>query len=485
MSGLFLRWNLFLLICLPGYVYSAVSDTGSIRLTIGDFVSLKGKVIVLLYDSVAINNLKAPAFKQKTVNLTQDRIYVEFDSVPVGMYAVAVIHDKNENGRNDYFTEDYGYSNGVTAESFKPTRKKAAFYFGGDTLDLFIRIENELAGRTQNARKRTRIAPVFAYTPETSLLFGVNYIRLFRPPSKDSSSRTSYVDFFAAGTLKKQFIFEQNYTVFSRGEKYMFIGYSTFQKYPQYYYGVGNDLPASNKEEVDYSQLKLDQLALRNVYKKIYVGAGFRFSTIYNVSSSPTGVLLEKNTVGANGSLVSGLQFAFSSDNRNSIYNASTGHLVRIKTALYRPAFGSRYNFSSLEIDLRKFIKPFAGRKDVLAVQFYGFFSFGNVPWSEMGALGSDMIMRGYYSGRYRDKEYAAIQAEYRLNISPFLGFTFFAGTGEVSQAMKNFSWDGLKPNAGVGYRLSLDRQERINLRIDLGYGKNISNVYVTVTEAF
>jgi len=38
-------------------------------------------------------------------------------------------------------------------------------------------------------------------------------------------------------------------------------------------------------------------------------------------------------------------------------------------------------------------------------------------------------------------------------------------------------------PNAGIGYRLEL--QPRMNLRIDLGIGKNSSGLYFNMTEAF
>ena len=38
-------------------------------------------------------------------------------------------------------------------------------------------------------------------------------------------------------------------------------------------------------------------------------------------------------------------------------------------------------------------------------------------------------------------------------------------------------------PNTGVGYRLEL--QPRMNLRIDFGIGKNSSELYFNMTEAF
>jgi len=468
--------------------YTSYAQHGIIEVTAGDLTSLKGSIIIELLDSATVYNRKSKyVFKQKTIRVTSQRMVVRLDSVPAGLYTIAVIHDVNQNGKLDYFTEDYGYSNAAISGGYgPPSRIKSSFHFNGDSLALFVHMENELAGKTMNDRKRTALTPVSSYTPETSVMLGANFIHLFRSASKDSiARRTSYIDFFTAVTLKKQFILENNYLIFDKNEKYMFIGYSIFQKFPQYYYGVGNNLPASNKELISYNILRLDHLVLRNVYKKMYIGAGFTLTDTYNVSGLSDGLPQENQVIGANGAFVSGIQAAVSSDNRNSIYNTSKGHLVRVKFVTYDKALGSQYNFYTFETDIRKFIRPFKKRKDILAFQAYGFFSSGQVPWNEMGALGSDMIMRGYYSGRYRDKNYAAIQAEYRLQLNNIFGLTFFAGTGEVAAKMNQFTFNGLKPNAGAGARLMLDRQERLNLRFDIGFGKNTSNIYISVTEAF
>ena len=120
-----------------------------------------------------------------------------------------------------------------------------------------------------------------------------------------------------------------------------------------------------------------------------------------------------------------------------------------------------------------------------MALQAYGYFTEGNVPWSEMGALGSDVIMRGYYSGRYRDKNYIAAQAEYRVPLNKVSGFVFFAGFGEVAHTLNAFTVQGLKPDAGLGYRFTVDRRERLNIRLDYGIGRNTTNFYFTIAEAF
>ncbi len=159
--------------------------------------------------------------------------------------------------------------------------------------------------------------------------------------------------------------------------------------------------------------------------------------------------------------------------------------MARVKYGVYSPFTGSAYQYTTLEADLRGFIKPIADKDHVLAAQAYGYFSTGNVPWNEMGALGSDMIMRGYYSGRYRDKNYMAAQIEYRYAINKQYGLVAFAGLGEVAGAVSGFNTQGIKPNGGLGFRFKLDRSERLNLRLDWGFGQQTNNFYFTVAEAF
>jgi len=79
--------------------------------------------------------------------------------------------------------------------------------------------------------------------------------------------------------------------------------------------------------------------------------------------------------------------------------------------------------------------------------------------------------MRGYYSGRYRDHNYAAAQIEYRKVFNRMFGLVIFAGAGEVASEIKQITFQELKPNGGVGFRIKMARSERVNLRMDTGLG--------------
>ena len=68
-----------------------------------------------------------------------------------------------------------------------------------------------------------------------------------------------------------------------------------------------------------------------------------------------------------------------------------------------------------------------------MAFQFLGNFNEGDVPVRSMANMGSGSIMRGYYEGRYTDKNMLAFQAEMRQHLIRRLGMVAFAGVGRVA----------------------------------------------------
>ena len=94
--------------------------------------------------------------------------------------------------------------------------------------------------------------------------------------------------------------------------------------------------------------------------------------------------------------------------------------------------------------------------------------------------------MRGYYFGRYRDRNMIAFQTEYRFPLFWRLGGVGFVGFGDVASDMTEFKMNQFKYNVGFGLRFMFDRQEKINARLDFGLCEGgSSGIYAMVVEAF
>ncbi|MEO6850872.1 MAG: polymerase, partial [Mucilaginibacter sp.] len=113
----------------------------------------------------------------------------------------------------------------------------------------------------------------------------------------------------------------------------------------------------------------------------------------------------------------------------------------------------------------------------------------GRSPFYLLPALGSDEMMRGYYNGRYRDRNFIAGQTELRYRISNRIGIVGFIGAGEVAHA--SFSFNTLKPNYGGGLRYFFDTEKGLSIRADYGFGQKPtgetrqSGLYVALGQAF
>jgi outer membrane protein assembly factor BamA len=113
----------------------------------------------------------------------------------------------------------------------------------------------------------------------------------------------------------------------------------------------------------------------------------------------------------------------------------------------------------------------------------------GQSPFYLLPALGSDEMMRGYYDGRYRDRNYLAGQTELRYRVSKRFGLDGFAATGEVFHT--SFDTHNLLPDYGGGIRYFFDVQKGLTIRMDYGVGEKRPSesreqgLYIALGEAF
>jgi hypothetical protein len=94
--------------------------------------------------------------------------------------------------------------------------------------------------------------------------------------------------------------------------------------------------------------------------------------------------------------------------------------------------------------------------------------------------------MRGYYEGRFRDRNQTFIQGEIRYPIYRFLQGVCFAGAGTVAPSIGDYSMRDLKYSAGAGFRILLSKKEKLSLRVDYGVGMGRNRgLYIQLGEAF
>ena len=115
-----------------------------------------------------------------------------------------------------------------------------------------------------------------------------------------------------------------------------------------------------------------------------------------------------------------------------------------------------------------------------------GEFLSGEVPFQQLALIGGPRRMRGFFEGRFRDKSLWILQAEYRRVIKGIFGMAVFGGMGNVAPQASKLFREKVHLAYGLGLRIRLSKQDKINLRIDVGWNEegNLSP-YLTVAEAF
>ena len=158
---------------------------------------------------------------------------------------------------------------------------------------------------------------------------------------------------------------------------------------------------------------------------------------------------------------------------------------------------GSDFDYTRFDLDFRKYFTTFG--KHVLALQLTLADTWGEPPFENLALLGGKTIMRGHYEGRFRDNTLYAMQAEYRLPLVrsqwidnrdkvPFRerwGIVGFFGLGDVAHSFADIDLNKVKTSFGVGIRYLVLPKERINVRVDFGFGSQIPGIYFNIREAF
>lgn len=330
------------------------------------------------------------------------------------------------------------------------------------------------------------MAPIIAYSPETSLSAGVGAKYLFKFKGSGDETRTSNMPITVQYTLKNQFILFSGFEIFTNQEEWVIIGNFAFKNFPRLFYGFGRNSLETAEEEFAYHQFRFEPLVLKQAFAKyLFMGGGIRYNHIYNVEIEENGILDESKFPGYKGSTSSGVELAILYDSRDNILNAQTGLFVQLTHGFYGKMLGGTQKFQLSLFDLRYFFKPFPKLDDVLGFQAIGRFTHGETPFSELSLFGSEEILRGYIEGRYVDKHILAAQMEYRKHLFGRLGMVAFAGLGDTTNKVDQFKFKNLRPSFGLGLRFLLDAEEKLNIRFDWGIGKDSSTPYLNIAEAF
>ena len=369
----------------------------------------------------------------------------------------------------------------------------AAVLFSSQPIFAQMKLIKKLLSNEKDTTRSASFLPVpsFGYSQETGLQFGVGAIYSFYVDRKDTANRSSNFSTTATYSTKRSYNFSLLGDAWTTGNRYHFLEEIRFKKLPFSFYGIGNNTNTADEDKLVQQLIKLNFDLEKSIAEHAYTGVSLGFEDYAFNAKTPNGILNSGKTIlGKDGGHVIYVGLSQSYDTRNSNNYPTKGFFGRV-TYQYAPNIfgGQNFNGSKIGLNLRNFWR--VGNKFVLGTQ--GIFNnvlSKNTPFYLLPQLGNDEIMRGYYAGRYRDKNLLALQAELRYRYNNRFGAVIFAGTGTV-WGISNFSVDTFKPSLGGGLRYFYDPAKGLSVRVDYGFGekrpteKRQSGLYISVAEAF
>ncbi|MFK8103592.1 MAG: BamA/TamA family outer membrane protein [Saprospiraceae bacterium] len=337
---------------------------------------------------------------------------------------------------------------------------------------------------TLTKRKNSFIPlPVIYFTPETSWSFGAAAVYAFRFEKEPIASRPSQLRTGFAYTLNKQILASLNFQLFRKDELYKFYGELGYYDYIYEFSGIGNNKIGTRRElyQVKYPRVRIN--ALYEVRPQLYLGLRYWMDSFNIIKRDEEGVLIQNTVTGSDGGFLSGMGIVANLDTRDNIFFATEGKFVEIVLFHNGETFGSPFNFSKLYMDYSQFWK--IGTQQSIGLNLSGEFTSGNPTFDALAQMGGVKKMRGYFRGRYRDKQYLASQMEYRIHLFWRIGLTVFGSAGIIGPNLESLRSDFMRYSYGSGLRFMLSKKEKINIRIDAGFTPSGNGIYITIGEAF
>ena len=323
-----------------------------------------------------------------------------------------------------------------------------------------------------------------SYTPETRLAVGAGGIYPFRSAKSGLENRPNSIMMSAKYTEEKQYEIRLVPELYLKNEEYHLRSEIFYQKFPLKFYGIGNNTSNDMEEHYTLRRVKFKMNFQKKIHAILNVGVLYEFEKTKLAEVEEDGLLVNGSILGSEGGVSSGIGLLMDLDNRNRIFSATKGGLYQILAMIYRDALKSDYEFTRYILDFRQYFSVFPSH--TLALRSLVDFTIGDPPFQKLSLLGGENIIRGYYMGRYRDKNVISLQMEYR--IMPVwwrVGLVGFLEFGDVSDEISNFELGDFKHSVGLGIRYQFNRDEGVNLKCDLAYSKNSSGFYLGIFEAF
>jgi len=382
--------------------------------------------------------------------------------------------------------------------------------------------KNKASRKAKIKKVSLLIIPSFSVNPANGLMIGVNGTGTWRFGNKEST-RLSTANAKVVYTTNKQLMAYLKSSMYTKNNDYFLQGDIRYYLYSLPTYGIGTNAPdtaydpsfswmdvehagGGGSYPMDYDFLIFHQSVNRKIIGNIYAGIGYQLDSYWAIDDE----LLNLDTVPAQLTphwtyqhnydmntekyALSGFSLNLMYDSRDNLLNPYKGFYGNINYRYNTKFLGSTTECSELYLEFKTYIgiDKQVPRK-LFAFWFIGNFQVtGHLPYYTMMALGDDQkgtSGRGYVAGRYRGESFLYGEVEYRFpfnKCNQTVGGVIFANATTASNINTGVRlFDYVRPAVGVGMRILMNKNVRLNIAIDYAVGYKSQGFYFNSGEAF
>lgn len=365
------------------------------------------------------------------------------------------------------------------------------------------------------------LLPIIGSNPAIGFMFGVGGQYAFKIPQQ---SNYSLINGSVQYTTKNQFLVLIKNNIYTNDNRIFLSGDWRYLIYSQSTYGLGTNSPeggildyqfdlAGSETTVDsltqpmtFNFGRIHQSIMFELTDGIYLGLGYFYDSYFKIDDTklnlnPGDSLITSHyayntyygfdTEKYSNSAI-GVRFVL--DTRDNMIQARKGYYFSLNWQGGFKFTGNDRTSNLYQIEWRSYHGLSKRNPNhLIAFWFMGNFAEeGTMPYMILPATAYDQTgrsARGYTQGRFRGNQYAYGEVEYRFPISRcggLLGGVVFANATTANNPGLDLDlFESIKPSAGFGLRVKLDKHSRTNLAVDLAFGKQSSGFYLAVSETF
>ncbi|MFN1649761.1 hypothetical protein DA096_10150 [Vibrio rotiferianus] len=315
--------------------------------------------------------------------------------------------------------------------------------------------------------------------PEQGFGIGVAAVGLYTPYDWQKGEPYSTVTVTSYGSTSGSYGLGLNNRTYLKNDKVRLLGEAWISHTPGYYWGIGSQAAENENNKVQYEgqRLQLSPKIAVEVAPNTYAKLGWQWQSFSKVDGVEGDILPSEVADATSSGVLVGMEY----DTRDFEPNPMRGQFLDVEWIANRDSLGSDEDYDNLVANYRVYQQW--SDTTIIAMEVYSQSIFGDAPWFDYAQLGDDQRMRGYYQGQYRDKHQLSTQVEIRHTIAGRHGVVGWLGAGNIAPTYHELFENSWLPTVGVGYRFAF--KARINVRVDLGVGKDSTGFYFQINEAF